>query len=909
MTIQKLQDREIQSHVNNQAIVNECLEYALSSEDSDDILHRMLSCLGSRLECDRTYIFEEVRKGRLCNTYEWCAPQIISQQEDFQYATWQTIAEWNSLFNKGRCIIIEDVEEIREINASEYAWLKVQGIRTLVACPLLDKDNLIGFFGMSNCPRERVKYLSTILKVIAHFIVGCIRQRNLVRHLRFLSYHDQLTGVMNRYALQDFIQAENAPRPLGVVYCDISGLKQVNDIHGHTQGDQLIVNVSQLLSSQFPDDYIYRVGGDEFLVLCFGSEEDAFLKRTARLQDEVASSSFHLAVGTTWSPTGSTAVKELCITAENKMYQNKELFYREHKTPSKESSTRRHISPPRPAEGSHQTPFQVFVQHNYFDSEAFFQSVAIPEAPYYLYFGDLQSNLYYISDNMRDDFGFSGNMVYDLINKWALRIFDTLDRELYSQDLDQLLTQKKDMHSLRYRVTDKNGYSVWVHCRGIIKWTEDKATPLFFSGCISRLENNFSIDVTTGFLKERAALNEFTLLGAKKSSALVVGFTLNHFTYVNETRGRSDGDRLLKNIANALLKELDDRYTFYRLDGMRFMAVSRQPESCPVPSVVDAIRRIIEAQYSRQRISAKHAASFGVLHFPENGRLPQEILENTMTLINAAKLAPDLEYSEFSQDVIRRKRDKSQMALSLNECVEKGCVGFRLVVQPIVCRDTGSIIGGETLLRWKYQGRDIPPAIFIPLLEDSRLILPVGKWVFKQAVQICREILRYQPDFLLSFNVSYLQVLDDSFLPFMRQTLDEIGLPGQNLMLELTETQFDEMPDRLQKFVEACLDMGMKFALDDFGNGFSSLQLLLKYPVDVIKLDRTLMNEITHSTENLDFIMSIVYACHRSGKLVCVEGVETVDELTTVQQTDCDMIQGFYFFKPMELEDFYQKLL
>ncbi|MDC7290162.1 EAL domain-containing protein [Blautia schinkii] len=738
----------VRENADNQAIINEFLQYSVSSGDFEDTLRSMLGSLGKHLGCERTYIFEEVREGRVRNTYEWCAPQIASQQADFQYATWQMLAEWKSLFDEGRCMIIEDVEDIREINVSDYSWLKIQGIRTLVVCPLHDSNRLVGFFGITNCPRERIKHLSPLLKTISHYIVECIAQRT---------------------------ESDHAP---------------------------------------------------------------------------------------------------VCPPADDC-----------------------------------ETPFQAFIKHNYFDSEAFFRSVAIPEAPYYLYFGDLQRNLYYISDNMRDDFGFTENMVYDLIEKWALRISDSLDRELYYQDLDQLLAQKKDMHSLRYRVTDKNGYTVWVHCRGIIKWSEDKSTALFFSGCVSRLENNFSIDVTTGFLKERAALNEFTLLGAKKSAALVIGFTLNHFTYVNETRGRSAGDKLLKNISNALLKELGGYYTFYRLDGMRFMAVSRKSASSSTSHAVDTIRHIIEAQYSRQRVPTKHAASFGILHFPEDGLLPQEILENTMTLLNSAKLAPELDYSEFSQDVIRKKKDKSELALSLNECVEKGFMGFRVVVQPIVSRDTGKIIGGETLLRWKYNDRDVSPAVFIPLLENSRLILPVGKWVFEQAVSICSKIIHYQPDFLLSFNVSYLQVLDDSFLSFMRQVLAETGVAGKNLMLELTETQFDEMPERLQKFVNACLDMGMKFALDDFGNGFSSLQLLLRYPVDVIKLDRTLMNEIAHSTSNLDFIMSIVYACHRSGKLVCVEGVETKDELSTVQQTDCDMIQGFYFFKPMELEDLYNKII
>lgn len=554
------------------------------------------------------------------------------------------------------------------------------------------------------------------------------------------------------------------------------------------------------------------------------------------------------------------------------------------------------------------TVFQTFIQNNYFDAEAFFQSVAIPEAPYYLYFGDLQSNLYYISDNMKDDFGFSDNIVYNLIDAWDEKISNKQDRILYQQDLSHIMEQKKGVHSLRYRVTDINGISTWVHCRGIVKWSEDKSTPLFFSGCVSRLDGDFSLDVVTGFPREQSALNDLAARTEKDDTTLIVGFGLNHFTYINDSKGRAAGDKLLQAISNCLLEKLGGCFTFYRLDGIRFMAISKQNISYTDGDAVENLRQSIEECYSRQKFSTKQAASFGILHFPDDGETPQEILENTMTLISIARLNPDLKYSEFSSDMIAKQKDKSSMALSLSESVERGCEGFRIVVQPIVSRDTGQIIGGETLLRWQYRGQNISPVIFIPLLEETRMILPVGKWVFWQVVKLCKQILAYQPDFLLSFNVSYLQILDDTFLPFIRKTLEESGLPEGHLMLELTETHFDEMPKRLQEFVAECLKLGIKFALDDFGNGFSSLQMLFKYPVNVIKLDRTLMNEITHSTENLDFIMSIVYACHRSKKQVCVEGVETDAELEIVRQTDCDMIQGFYFYRPLEVEDLMGRL-
>ncbi len=558
------------------------------------------------------------------------------------------------------------------------------------------------------------------------------------------------------------------------------------------------------------------------------------------------------------------------------------------------------------------TSFQSFIKDNYFDYEALFQSVAMPGAPYYLYFGDLQTNLYYISDNMRDDFGFPDNVVENLIEEWGKRIGDPQDKLLYHQDLQQMMEQKKDIHSLRYRITDKNGSATWVHCRGVVKWSPDKTKALFFSGCVSRLESDFSMDSVTGFLREQAVLNELSMLGAKEASALIIGFGLNHFTYINESRGRSVGDKILRSMADSLVKSLGRQYVFYRLDGIRFMAIAKAvPDGQLMYSeneTVRFLRRIIEECYASEGVTVKRSASFGILHYPEDGRIPQEILENTITLINIAKTDTNVEYSVFSRNVISQQKDKSNLALSLNDSVEHGCRDFRIVVQPIVAQHSGQVIGGETLLRWTYQGKDVSPAVFIPLLEETRLILPVGKWLFEQVTEVCQKIISYQPDFLLSFNVSYLQILDNSFLPFIQETMAACGLSGRHLMLELTETHFDEMPSYLHHFVESCLALGMKFALDDFGNGFSSLQMLLKYPANVIKLDRTLMREITHSKENLDFIMSIVYACHRSGKQVCVEGVEISDELSIVRKTGCDMIQGFYFYRPMEIEDLYRML-
>ena len=272
----------------NEAIVNECLRRTLADEDAGEALEELISYLGDRLECDRAYIFEELRAGRICNTYEWCAPSASSEKASFQYATWNTVEPWLPVFERDQCVVVEDVEELKDINPLEYNWLKAQDTKTAVVCPLFDGGKLMGFCGVDNPPRERVRHISAMLQVIRHFIVVLMKRRDKVRRLRHMSFHDPLTGVLNRYAMEEMIASQTGTRPLGVVYCDISGLKTINDSQGHAQGDQMILSASQLLAEHFPAGLVYRIGGDEFAVLCRELDEDRAHRLMSELEDKLA---------------------------------------------------------------------------------------------------------------------------------------------------------------------------------------------------------------------------------------------------------------------------------------------------------------------------------------------------------------------------------------------------------------------------------------------------------------------------------------------------------------------------------------------------------------------------------------------------------------------------------------------
>lgn len=553
--------------------------------------------------------------------------------------------------------------------------------------------------------------------------------------------------------------------------------------------------------------------------------------------------------------------------------------------------------------------FREFVTSYYFDNSAFWDSISWDDSPIYTFCGDIQNNVFLISDNMRRDFGFESSIVFDWFREWGKRICER-DRSHYFHSVDEMIALKRGEYNFRCKAIDASGRSVWLHYRGIMRWDEERKKPLFFSGSASNLESESEVDPISGVLRYSVALRDLNCLLNEKKATLMVGIGLNYYSFVNVSNGRFIADRMLRDIFRQLTERFGKNFIFYRIDGLRFIALCSEDMIAEIDMdrLTNEIKSIVKSVYQSRNIWLDHPCSIGYIKCPEDGNSAFELIEEMVGTINEAKLFPELDYMLFSRDVLRKRQKEAEMLLKLNECVDRNFCDFHIVIQPIVDAQSGAISKGEALLRWVYKGRTAAPDEFIPLLEKSRLIIPTGKWIFEQAVKACKVIVNYIPDFKLSFNVSYLQVMDESLFPFMRETLEKYGVSGKNMIIELTETHFDSMPEVMLRWLENCKSLGMEFALDDFGNGYSSLNFLFRYPTDIIKIDRGLVREIQKSEKNLQFLKAIVCACHHAGKSVCIEGVETEQELAVVRDTQCDYIQGYYFYSPEELDDLYDLL-
>lgn len=884
-------------------LINECFLKVRAVTDMDEALSFMLHYLGTHISCNAVMIYESRERKWLLNTYSWSRTEKAPEKKLLELSVAEPVTKWYETFFHNEPLLLTDMEKLCRDMPALSKVLSPEQVRRMILIPLLAKAEVVGFVRIDDPPEKQMSAVAEMCKILSHFIVSLIQQRDLIRNLEQISFRDQMTGAMNRYALNSYLARAHLERDMGLIYCDLIGLKRVNDRFGHASGDRTIIQAYQVLGGMFPEDQIFRMGGDEFLVVREGVGREKFQESVEQLKAAAVSSRCWLSIGSAWCQAGGKSFNDLMNEADENMYENKRTYYRlcgltdgpeEHRV---EHDDRELVQS--------QDALHAFVRDCYFDVTSFLKSLTMTGSSFYIYFGDMRKNLYYISDNLKEDFCFPGNIVPNFVSLLEQRIYGP-DQQMHVEDTRAMLREKRESHSVRYRIYDKNGELTWLHCRGIMKWNEDKTEPLFFSGSMVSLKNESEVDPITGLLNLSLALkriSEFNRLGIE---TMLMCIALRKFSDVNHVFGRDIGDAVMKEIGWQLERNLGVQFYFYRIDGARFLAVSQtvlEPEGA-----VASIQKIIKDIFRKYKIHVVSPCAIGVLHSAAGQREAQELVDNVITAAHTAKAFPDLDYLEFSSHMTKTYQEHTDMSMALNACIEHGFQGFRIVIQPQVETKNGRMFGGEVLLRWKNEGKEISPSKFVPILEQTGMIAPVGKWILEETMRKGKKILKYQPDFRLSVNVSYLQIMDQKFFPFLEDTMERFQIPAENLLIELTETHFDEMPEHLQRFIRQCKQIGIRFALDDFGSAYSGLQLLLQYPADLIKLDRTLMREITTSKEKMRFIMSVVYACHQFGKEVCVEGVETKEELDIVRQTECDFIQGFYFYKPLEWEEMRQVL-
>jgi diguanylate cyclase (GGDEF)-like protein len=412
-------------------------------------------------------------------------------------------------------------------------------------------------------------------------------------------------------------------------------------------------------------------------------------------------------------------------------------------------------------------------------------------------------------------------------------------------------------------------------------------------------------DGLTGLLNrtsfgERLEL-ELQLHRRKDDRFAVLALDLDRFKQVNDLLGHAAGDLLLKTVSERIAGKLDPEDVFARLGGDEFgvicLSANRRAD------VAQLCEEIIEAVGQEILLEGQAAAvgvSIGVAMFPEDGDTVVLLERNADAALYQAKHDGRGACRFFEASLGAKLRERQALEFDLRRALARG--ELSLVYQPQASTQTRTVFGFEALIRWTSPTRGcVPPSAFIPVAEETGLIVPIGEWVLRTA---CAEAARWSKPLQIAVNVSAMQLRSPALPRRCREILQEVGLEPERLELEITETALIEDLDRALNTLGQFKALGVKVAMDDFGTGYSSLSNLRAFPFDKIKIDRSFVHKVHENEHGATIVKAIIGLCHGLSLAVLAEGVETAEELRFLEREGCPQAQGYLFGRPGAIEDF-----
>jgi diguanylate cyclase (GGDEF)-like protein len=395
-------------------------------------------------------------------------------------------------------------------------------------------------------------------------------------------------------------------------------------------------------------------------------------------------------------------------------------------------------------------------------------------------------------------------------------------------------------------------------------------------------------------------------LGRRHGSKFAVLFLdLDNFKHINDSLGHVIGDKLLQSVGERLLFCVRDSDTVSRQGGDEFVVLL--PEIAQAKDAALCAKKIL-AMLKAPHLIGHHAlgvsASIGISIYPDDGLDLETLIKDADTAMYQAKEHGRNNYRFFEKEMNIRAVERQSIEEGLRGALERQ--EFVLQYQPKINLKTGAITGAEALIRWLHPERGLVASLqFVPIAEDSGLILPIGRWVLREA---CQQVQEWHdaglPPLPMAVNISAVEFQDRHFLESVRATLEETRLEPRYLELELTESVVMQHANATDSLLRALKAMGVRLTLDDFGTGYSSLSYLKRFPIDALKVDRSFVREITSNSGDAKIVSAVINMGRELQQRVIAEGVETQEQLAFLQTQECDEGQGYYFSPPVPAEEF-----
>lgn len=553
----------------------------------------------------------------------------------------------------------------------------------------------------------------------------------------------------------------------------------------------------------------------------------------------------------------------------------------------------------------------------------------------YLYVFDLQKDCYKISKHATERFLLPGDNFDDAAKAHHTFVYSE-DQSRLDDEFRRIMSGEIVFHNMHYRWLDRAGKPVWINCRGRVLNDAD-GKPHFLVGCINEIGQKQKADNVSGLLGE-SSLSAYV---EQFEDGLPDGFFLrigiDDFRDINGDFGMEYGDYILKSTADCIAENIKPSQRLYRILADEFMVVDFSGGDMEAATeLYKNIRKSLDTFIEENGYKSVFTISAGAVDTAKTSGTYENIMKLSEYALNTAKDQGKNRcyiYMQEDYDVFLRKK---QITRQLHHAVNHGFEGFETYYQPIVDTKTRRLVGAEALMRFsmpercedgetkkeavcvgeddhdaeeKVRWERISPVEFIPLLEETGLIIPAGKWMLHQAISTCSRWQKYIPNFRININLSYVQVMKSRVLTEILTALRLYGLEPSAVGIELTESGYLDTNTHFQKLWDGLKKNGVLVILDDFGTGYSNLHCLGDLRPNYIKIDRSFTLKALNNQYEHDLMTQIITMTHKLDLTICVEGIETEDEFAKISELDPDYIQGFLFGKPQPAEEFYENLI
>lgn len=538
----------------------------------------------------------------------------------------------------------------------------------------------------------------------------------------------------------------------------------------------------------------------------------------------------------------------------------------------------------------------------------------------YIYQLDLVNNVCTFSPKAMDVLPLENNTFSNAMDR-LLGFILPEDRSVFLDSFAPFLSGKSQYHKAEYRVMTKFGTVIWIRCQG--KGMHDEnGNPLMIAGSLvditeqkaneEKLKDILYYDILTG-LKNRNCFEKDMKKYLEDPSAAgsILCIDIHNFKIFNEIFGRDFANKILIEFTRIISLYISDNLGVYRLEGDEFLVHIRENTQEQI------LEKLIPFQMylSRERTLEGHVifirANIGVAIYPQNGTTSEELIQNAnMALLMRSKTNrhQTVFFRSESMDSLNKKYILERV---IRQDVTDGMKNFRLVFQPVMEISEGKALwhGAEALLRYHTPDLEgVSQEELIETLEYSDLILTAGRWVVKQAVKECKNWHKMGFPLYMNINISAQQVSDKDLVSYIRKCCRESELDPKWLVFELTETSLINNFEIADQFCRELRDMGAGAALDDFGTGYSSFTYLKRLTISQIKVDREYIQHISKDTYNQIFLKCLYDLGSSLGVKICAEGVETEETYQKMLEMGVPLMQGFYFDRPLEAEEFLQHI-